>query len=311
MRVAPGVTTGRGVPAALYSRCWNREIWNYPFIGFSRIRILSGSRAVRPLASRIPAMTIKSRAAVAFGRQPAPADRRSGCRAAEEGRGAGAHRRHRRVPHRRLHALGRRPRGHLPVHPRPRGRRHRRGGGRRRDLARGRRPRDPAVHGRMPRVQVLQVGQDQPVPGGARHPGQGPDARRHHAASRYQGQPIYHYMGTSTFSEYTVVPEISLAKIRQGRAARQGLPARLRRHHRHRRGAQHGQGGRTAPTSPSSAWAASAWPRSSARRWPKADAHHRGGHQPGQVRHRRASWARPTSSTRRSTTADPGRRSSS
>ncbi|MGR7920074.1 S-(hydroxymethyl)glutathione dehydrogenase/class III alcohol dehydrogenase [Zobellella denitrificans] len=27
------------------------------------------------------------------------------------------------------------------------------------------------------------------------------------------GQPIYHYMGCSTFSEYTVVPEISLAKI--------------------------------------------------------------------------------------------------
>ena len=26
------------------------------------------------------------------------------------------------------------------------------------------------------------------------------------------GQPIYHYMGTSTFSEYTVIPEISLAK---------------------------------------------------------------------------------------------------
>ncbi|HRP97089.1 MAG TPA: S-(hydroxymethyl)glutathione dehydrogenase/class III alcohol dehydrogenase [Rhodocyclaceae bacterium] len=29
----------------------------------------------------------------------------------------------------------------------------------------------------------------------------------------YRGQPIHHYMGTSTFSEYTVVPEISLAKI--------------------------------------------------------------------------------------------------
>ena len=29
----------------------------------------------------------------------------------------------------------------------------------------------------------------------------------------YQGKPIYHYMGTSTFSEYTIVPEISLAKI--------------------------------------------------------------------------------------------------
>lgn len=29
----------------------------------------------------------------------------------------------------------------------------------------------------------------------------------------YNGEPIYHYMGCSTFSEYTVVPEISLAKI--------------------------------------------------------------------------------------------------
>jgi S-(hydroxymethyl)glutathione dehydrogenase/alcohol dehydrogenase len=29
----------------------------------------------------------------------------------------------------------------------------------------------------------------------------------------YKGSPIYHYMGTSTFSEYTVLPEISLAKI--------------------------------------------------------------------------------------------------
>ncbi|MGB4883285.1 MAG: S-(hydroxymethyl)glutathione dehydrogenase/class III alcohol dehydrogenase [Neisseria sp.] len=29
------------------------------------------------------------------------------------------------------------------------------------------------------------------------------------------GQPIYHYMGTSTFSEYTVVAEVSLAKIQK------------------------------------------------------------------------------------------------
>jgi S-(hydroxymethyl)glutathione dehydrogenase/alcohol dehydrogenase len=29
----------------------------------------------------------------------------------------------------------------------------------------------------------------------------------------YQGKPIYHYMGCSTFSEYTVVAEISLARI--------------------------------------------------------------------------------------------------
>ncbi|MEB0045726.1 MULTISPECIES: S-(hydroxymethyl)glutathione dehydrogenase/class III alcohol dehydrogenase [unclassified Pseudomonas] len=29
----------------------------------------------------------------------------------------------------------------------------------------------------------------------------------------YKGAPIFHYMGTSTFSEYTVLPEISVAKI--------------------------------------------------------------------------------------------------
>ncbi|MCC6870379.1 MAG: S-(hydroxymethyl)glutathione dehydrogenase/class III alcohol dehydrogenase [Burkholderiales bacterium] len=29
----------------------------------------------------------------------------------------------------------------------------------------------------------------------------------------YRGQPVYHYMGCSTFSEYTVVAEVSLAKI--------------------------------------------------------------------------------------------------
>jgi len=28
-----------------------------------------------------------------------------------------------------------------------------------------------------------------------------------------KGQPIYHFMGCSTFSEYTVLPEISVAKI--------------------------------------------------------------------------------------------------
>lgn len=28
-----------------------------------------------------------------------------------------------------------------------------------------------------------------------------------------KGKVIYHFMGTSTFSEYTVLPEISLAKV--------------------------------------------------------------------------------------------------
>jgi S-(hydroxymethyl)glutathione dehydrogenase / alcohol dehydrogenase len=37
------------------------------------------------------------------------------------------------------------------------------------------------------------------------------------ATSRFSldGKPIFHYMGTSTFSNYTVAPEISLAKIRK------------------------------------------------------------------------------------------------
>jgi S-(hydroxymethyl)glutathione dehydrogenase/alcohol dehydrogenase len=56
--------------------------------------------------------------------------------------------------------------------------------------------------------------QDQPVPADPRHAGQGPDARRHQRFS-LDGKPILHYMGTSTFSNYTVVPEIALAKIRE------------------------------------------------------------------------------------------------
>jgi S-(hydroxymethyl)glutathione dehydrogenase/alcohol dehydrogenase len=31
----------------------------------------------------------------------------------------------------------------------------------------------------------------------------------------YKGKTLYHYMGTSTFANYTVVPEIALAKIRE------------------------------------------------------------------------------------------------
>lgn len=27
------------------------------------------------------------------------------------------------------------------------------------------------------------------------------------------GEPLFHYMGTSTFSQYTVVPEIAVAKV--------------------------------------------------------------------------------------------------
>ncbi len=36
-------------------------------------------------------------------------------------------------------------------------------------------------------------------------------------ASRFsfKGKPIYHYMGCSTFANYTVMPEIAVAKIRE------------------------------------------------------------------------------------------------
>src|SRR5438046_9750647 len=30
-----------------------------------------------------------------------------------------------------------------------------------------------------------------------------------------EGKPIHHYMGTSTFANYTVLPEIAVAKIRE------------------------------------------------------------------------------------------------
>ena len=52
-------------------------------------------------------------------------------------------------------------------------------------------------------------------------------------------EALYHYMGCSTFANYTVLPEIALANIR---AVRQGLLHRLWRNHRHRRGDSHGQG---------------------------------------------------------------------
>jgi S-(hydroxymethyl)glutathione dehydrogenase/alcohol dehydrogenase len=63
-------------------------------------------------------------------------------------------------------------------------------------------------------VQVLPEPQDQPVPEDPPTQGKGlmPDG-----SSRFSlnGQPILHYMGTSTFSNYIVVPEIALAKIRE------------------------------------------------------------------------------------------------
>ena len=57
--------------------------------------------------------------------------------------------------------------------------------------------------------------QDQSVHRDPRHPGQGPDARRHQPLLATTARPIFHYMGCSTFSNFTVLPEIALAKIRE------------------------------------------------------------------------------------------------
>ena len=44
-----------------------------------------------------------------------------------------------------------------------------------------------------------------------------------------KGETIFHYMGCSTFSNFTVLPEIAVAKVRPGRAVRHELLHRLRR----------------------------------------------------------------------------------
>ena len=45
------------------------------------------------------------------------------------------------------------------------------------------------------------------------------------------GEPMRHFMGTSTFAEYTVMPEIALAQHRPRGAARSRLPVRVRALH--------------------------------------------------------------------------------
>ena len=63
-------------------------------------------------------------------------------------------------------------------------------------------------------MPVLPVAQDQSVHGHPRHPGTGRHAGRH-LALLARGKKLHHYMGTSTFSNFTVLPEIAVAKIRE------------------------------------------------------------------------------------------------
>jgi S-(hydroxymethyl)glutathione dehydrogenase/alcohol dehydrogenase len=75
------------------------------------------------------------------------------------------------------------------------------------------RPRHPALHARVPAVQVLPVEEDQPLPEDPRDPGQGPHARRHEPLlARRQAAASLH--GHVDVLELHRRPEIALAKIR-------------------------------------------------------------------------------------------------
>ena len=63
------------------------------------------------------------------------------------------------------------------------------------------------------------------------------------------GETLFHYMGCSTFANHTVLPEIAAGQGPRGRALRQDLLHRLRRHHRRRRGDLDRQGRGRAPMS--------------------------------------------------------------
>ncbi len=56
------------------------------------------------------------------------------------------------------------------------------------------------------------------------------------------GKPVLHYMGCSTFSNHTVLPEIALAKIRKDAPFDKVCYIGLRRDDGHRRGDLHGEG---------------------------------------------------------------------
>ena len=103
------------------------------------------------------------------------------------------------------------------------------------------RPRHPALHARMPGMRVLPQPQDQPLPDDPRDPGPGPDARRHQPlfAERQDAVPLHGHV------DLRQLHRAAGDRGRQGargRAVRQDLLHRLRRHHRHRRGDLHRQG---------------------------------------------------------------------
>ena len=124
--------------------------------------------------------------------------------------------------------------------------------------AEARRPRDPALHARMPRMRVLPQPQDQPLPGDPHDARPGPDARRHHPVlhARWRPDPALH--GLLDLLQPHGAAGDRAGQGPPGRALRQDLLHRLRRDDRHRRGDQHRQGRDRQPAPSSSASAASA-----------------------------------------------------
>ena len=128
------------------------------------------------------------------------------------GRGARPARRVRRLPHRPVHRLGRRPERLRAVRARARGRRRRRAVGEGVTLVA---PGDHVITLFAPEcgkcVHCLSARTNRCI---AIRDQQGlgylPDGTTR--LSR-DGEPLRHFMGTSTFAEYTVMPEIALAKV--------------------------------------------------------------------------------------------------
>ena len=80
--------------------------------------------------------------------------------------------------------------------------------------ARRRRPRRDAVLAPVPRVRALPEPAHQPLHGDPRASRTRATCPTAPTRLSRDGEPIRHFMGTSTFAEYTVMPEIALAKVR-------------------------------------------------------------------------------------------------
>ena len=181
------------------------------------------------------------------------------------GRGAGAARGVRGLPHRHVHRVGRRP-----VRLRADRARATRARASSRSVGEGvssvspRRPRGHAVLAPVPRVRALPEPRHEPLPGHPRPAEPGLPARRHHppVARRRADPPLHGH------EHVRRVHRDARDRAGQGLArgrARPRLPVRVRALHRAGRGDEHRQGqGRARPASCSApAWSASA-------RWPAA-----------------------------------------